>query len=443
MKNYAEVDSLIKTALDKWSNDIGVLSIVLNAYYQTKNWDAFYEVYIKLEEVHPNKLNIKRDLGTALISSYRYEDAMPRLNFCVENWNLDASFSGPLANTYARLAICHGYVGEWDLLDTTLQKAASIVPWDPDVIYGYLLLYIGTNNSEKIQGFLDEQIKKYPKLYALYYWKALYIEHYLHNIQESSHWYQAALERMNFFELRKTYWTFFYSPQQYAAPWYILKRSIEAYTRQNKSNKALWLIYISKLRILDRDINIGLLRAHLDIMKKSYSVAEKKCRSMLKKKLSVEIAAEYSSLLALAEAKQGKLDEGLLNVKQALALNSELYEAWETLGLIQMQKKDWHSSIQTYQKMINMNRFDFRCWENLGFCYININDLTSAKTSYEQAIRLNPFEADAWIDLANIYAKLGNKDLAFSAYQTGLKYDWLEAEKRQQALQATERLKSV
>lgn len=275
MKHYGEVNSLIKTALGRWPNDISVLSIALNAYHQIKNWDAFYETYVKLEEVHPNKLYIKRYLGTALISSYRYEDAMPRLNFCVENWNLDATFSGPLANTYARLAICYGYLGEWDLLDATLQKAAKIVPWDPDVIYGYLLLYSGTNNSEKIQGFLDEQIKKYPKLYALYYWKALYIEYYLHNIQESSQWYQAALERINFFELRKTHWTFFYSPQQYAAPWYILKRSIEIYVQLNKPHKALWLIYISKLRILDSNINIGLLRAYLDIMKKSYSAVEK------------------------------------------------------------------------------------------------------------------------------------------------------------------------
>ena len=107
-----------------------------------------------------------------------------------------------------------------------------------------------------------------------------------------------------------------------------------------------------------------------------------------------------------------------------------------------MQKKAWQSAIQTYQRMIAMNRFDFRCWENLGFCYINLEDMSLAKTSYEQAVQLNPFEAEAWIALANIYVKMGNNDLAFSAYQNGLKYDWLDAEKRQQALQAIERMKS-
>ena len=89
-----------------------------------------------------------------------------------------------------------------------------------------------------------------------------------------------------------------------------------------------------------------------------------------------------------------------------------------------------------------MNRFDFRCWEHLGTCYSNVGEIALAKASYEQAVRLNPFEADTWIDLANVYVSVGNNGLARSAYQTGFQYDWLDSEKRQQALQAIERMKS-
>lgn len=441
MKNYDKADTQIKTAIAKWPNDILLLRVALGAYHSAQRWDSFYEIYTQIEKMHPKKLSVKRNFGTALLSSGRYEDAIPHFVYCIENWNLDDSNSRTLANTYARLSICYGYLGRWELLYATLQEAEKIAGWDPDIAYGYLLYYAGTNNSEKIQGYLDHQIKKYPGLHALYYWKALYTQYYLHDIEASLSWYESSLRKLNYFAVRTAFWRAFFSPQQYAAPWYILKRSIEVCVQSNKLNKALWLIYSSKLRILDGDIDIRLLRVYFDIMKKSFEVAEKKCRSMLKKKLSVELAAEYSSLLALAEAKQGKLDEGLSNIKQALALNSELYDAWDTMGFIQMQKKDWQSAIQTYQRMIAINRFDFRCWENLGLCYINIKEMSSAKTSYERAVQLNPFEADAWIDLANTYVKLGNNDLALSAYQNGLKYDWLDAEKRQQTHQAIERMK--
>ena len=441
-KNYDKAGSQIKIALDKWSDDRKPLWIAMKMYHDLQDWDTFYELYEQMERFYPNNIQYKLGFGSALLSSHRYEDALRQLLFCVENWNLDISNSKSLGNTYARLAICYGYLGEWDLLEATLQKAERIVTWDLDISYGYLLLYAGTNSSERIGGFIDKQIEKHPDGHALYYWKALYTQYYLHDIQGSIRWYESALKRINYFRQRSDRWYQFFSSQQYAGPWYILKRSVEACVQSNNPNKALWLIYISKLRILYSGIDVRILRIYFDIMKNSLDAAEEKCRRMLKKNLSVSTKVEYWLLLALVQVKQGKLDNGLSSAKQALGLNSEKLEAWDILGTIQLQREAWQSAIETYQKMIKMNRFDFRCWKNLGMCYINIGDISSAKSSYEQAIQLNPFEADAWIDLANTYVRLGNNDLALSAFQTGLKYDWLDAEKRQQALQAIERMKS-
>jgi len=327
-ENYNKADSQIRIALDKWSDDRKLLLIAIKMYHDLQDWDRFYELYEQMEKFYPNNIQYKLGFGSALLSSYRYEDALRQLIFCVENWDRDISNSESLANTYARLAICYGYLGKWDLLEATLQKAERIVTWDLDISYGYLLLYAGTNSFERIEGVIDKQIEKHPDVHALYYWKALYTQYYLHDIQGSIRWYESALKRINYFKQRSDRWYQFFSSQQYAGPRHIVKRSIEACLESNNPNKALWLIYISKLGILYSGIDVRILRIYFDILKKSLDTAEKKCRRMLKKNLSVSTKVEYWILLALAQVKQGKLDDGLSSVNKALGLNSEKLEAW-------------------------------------------------------------------------------------------------------------------
>lgn len=434
-RKYIEASTQIKLALDKWPNDIKLLDVAQEVYAAVKNWDELYKLLTQVELTHPSNLFLKRYLGTTLLASYRYEDALPKLVYCIENWNLGDHYSETLANTYARLAICYAHLERWELVDLALQKATEAGVWDPDIAYAYLLQYIGTGNSPKIQEFLDLQINKHPRLHALYYWKALYMEDYLHEIKGSIQWYVNGLKRISSFQPGERYWKYYLSTREYSIPWYILKRGVEACVRAGNTFQALWLIYFSKLTIWDSDIDIQIFRTYFNILNNSIVAAEKKCQHMLKKKLSVTDRIEYLSLLAFAQSKLGNIEDALSSINQALVLNSEDLKSWIALASLQIRKKDWDSAIITYQKVLKMNPFDFGSWESLGSCYINIEDLFSAQSSYEKAVKLNPFEADAWVDLANIYLKLGNNDLAVSAYQKGLGYEWLDIGKRQHALQ--------
>ncbi|HEY9826195.1 MAG TPA: tetratricopeptide repeat protein [Stenomitos sp.] len=439
LRNFDKATEIIRTALDKWPEDIALLGLAQEVYDVSFNWDGFFDIYKQLENVHPNKVQIKLNFGSALLTSSRYEDALPKLIFVVKNWDLDATYFRNLANVYARLAICYGYLGEWELLAGALQEAERIGNWDPDMAYGRLLLYFGTN-SEKVLDFLDEQINKYPKLYALYYWKGLYIQNHLFDNSRSVQWYESALEKMSDSGLINQDQNSFLSIQYYASPWEVLKQGVDACIRSNNTSRALSLIHDNRFHIKQDAVDTKTLMIYSDILNKLFDSAERECAIMLQKNLCSGNKIDYLLLLAQAQLNQNKGEEALSNANRALVLNRNNYEAWRILAEIQIQKKDWTSALKSCQTMIRMNRFDFRAWEFLGFCYINIGDTPSAKDSYEKVVQQNPFHANAWIDLGKIYLKLGDKDLALSAFQRGCEYEWVDKDRRQQAYDAIKEL---
>jgi len=442
-KKYELAIARIKSILSSFPDDLDLLDVAQDVYAESYNSHDYYALHEHLEQLYPDSLRQKRHFGTILIGSYRYEEALPKLIYCVENWYTEDEYSETLANIFARLAICYAYLENWELVDKSLQQATKADIWDPDIAYAHLIQLLGTNSSAKVQAFLDSQIKQHPRLHALYYWKALHLHKYLHDSAGSIQWYVRALNKASSFQPGERYWKFYLSTLEYSTPGRILKRVIEACVQQNKPLRALWLIYISKFTIRDSDIDIQFFRTYLNVLRNSFDVAEGKCRRMLNKNLSVADRIAYLSLLATIQSKQGKADDAILNINKALALDSEYLENWLALASFHLQVQDWHSAITTYRKALKMNPFDFKSWENLGTCYISAGDLYSAQTSYEKAVQLNPFEASAWIGLANVYLKLGKTDLAISAFENGLQYDWLDSEKRKEAVQTLEKIKSM
>lgn len=333
----------------------------------------------------------------SLISLHRYEEALPRLLYCIENWNFDDSYLGTLINIYGRLAICYGYLKNWKLLKNTLQTARKLSPGhiDLDIIYAHLLLYQGTNNSQEIPAFLNEQTTRDPSSYALYYWKGQYTRDYLQDVPGSVELFRAALEKLNYVNLHISQQHHFFAPQQYAASWYVLKSYVDVCMQLNKQHDVFWQIRSSRIKRIVTSTDVQVLLVYLDILNESLDVAEDKCRRTLAKKISIDAQTEYWLLLTLVQIERGNFEEALASINQVLALDSEKLEAWKTLGLIQMKTRAWNKAIQTFQLLVGKDYFDFRCWEYLGNCYMYLGDHSSAKHSYEQAAKLNPLRGDA------------------------------------------------
>ena len=423
--NLGMAKALVQDAITKFPNDLDLLFFIEEIYRDNAEWDAYFDIFKLVVAYRPNNILFKLNFGKALLFFGRCREAISYFLLCADNLSTDESYWIALANTHALLALCYSYLGLWDMAKTELQAAEKRELWDLDLMYCKLLFYVNEQNFDKAQDYLDEQIRKFPKVYVLNYWKALYTQYYLHDTLNSLPYYQTALGNISRYKERLSS---YYVTNRYADIGIILPKAIEAYVMANKPQKARWLIYQTKLKVWHIDLQEMLI--YFDILTGNLEIAQKKCHAVLNRKPYPGIAADYWMLLALAQLKQGKLDDSFHSIHQALEFDSEFDEAWNTLGLIQMQKNDWASAALTYQKILAIDPFDFKSWKNKGDCHSQLGDMDLAKEAYEQAIRLNPFEADTWVDLGQVYNNRGEHLLAESACKKGLGFSYLDQEKR-------------
>ena len=115
-----------------------------------------------------------------------------------------------------------------------------------------------------------------------------------------------------------------------------------------------------------------------------------------------------------------KPDEGLPFIEESLRQNQNDYIAFNTLGLIYMELKQYDLAIKIFLKAISLKLDYFPSYNNLGRCYEINNDRDSAKIYYEKALKINPKFAEAINNLANYYNQTGNHKKAISYYNKAL-----------------------
>src|SRR5689334_12973966 len=74
--------------------------------------------------------------------------------------------------------------------------------------------------------------------------------------------------------------------------------------------------------------------------------------------------ASYKEGLALKM--QGKVDEAIKAMEDAVAANPKHGMAWASLGHLYKQKKDLAKSIDAYEHAVQIIKKDKTIWENLG-----------------------------------------------------------------------------
>lgn len=69
---------------------------------------------------------------------------------------------------------------------------------------------------------------------------------------------------------------------------------------------------------------------------------------------------------------------------------------WNTRGMDQIKKKDFHDAIQSYQMAININPIDVRIWMNIAVSLFRQKKHDEALDAINRAITINPEREDAW-----------------------------------------------
>jgi tetratricopeptide (TPR) repeat protein len=123
----------------------------------------------------------------------------------------------------------------------------------------------------------------------------------------------------------------------------------------------------------------------------------------------------YSNL-ALAYATAGRIDDALLTIDLALAIDPKSVRSHNDKGVLLIHKGLVNEAIQEFQNTIALDPKQALAHLNLGKSYYQIGRLADAKTECETALSLDPGYAEAFDSLGIIYSTQGKMNQAIDSF---------------------------
>jgi len=119
----------------------------------------------------------------------------------------------------------------------------------------------------------------------------------------------------------------------------------------------------------------------------------------------------------------GKIDEGLSELKKTTELNPAYPKAYNVIGMVHASLGDKSKAIDYFQKAIEINPQYTQACFNLAALYQSLGQTEDAFKYYEKALFLDPNLPEAVMNTAVIYASLGKYSEAIKYYQRAIELD--------------------
>jgi protein O-GlcNAc transferase len=116
----------------------------------------------------------------------------------------------------------------------------------------------------------------------------------------------------------------------------------------------------------------------------------------------------------------GQFDDAITCYQKALKLNPNLSGAYNCLGNTLQAKGQLDDAITYYQKAIELDGNFYGAYHNLGNVLESKGEIDEAITCYQKALNLNPNLVDAYCSLGDIFQNRGQPDEAITCYQKAL-----------------------
>jgi len=196
------------------------------------------------------------------------------------------------------------------------------------------------------------------------------------------------------------------------------------YEKTNKLEKALKLLQkCETLKSEDYTTTVALGRLYLKL--KKIDLSEKYYKKALK------IKEEIETLMGLGKVKllKGKLPEATLLFNKIIDKFPDSPYGYLGLAKIFYKRKDYEQAIENLKKAIAIENNLWEAHKFLGLIYIKERRLSRAKEHLKKAIALKPNDAEINFALGNVYNLIGMTLNAISQYQQAikLKSDFIEA----------------
>lgn len=123
--------------------------------------------------------------------------------------------------------------------------------------------------------------------------------------------------------------------------------------------------------------------------------------------------AKVYLLMGKTQIRTGNFDEGEVNIKMALKLDSTLSDAYVFLGNARALKNDFSAAEGFYQKALRVDSMNYEAWMNMGIAKEFFKKKREAALCYKKAVSINPKRKDAYDYVINIYSEMNLSDSAF------------------------------
>jgi tetratricopeptide (TPR) repeat protein len=114
---------------------------------------------------------------------------------------------------------------------------------------------------------------------------------------------------------------------------------------------------------------------------------------------------------------KGRLDEAVIEIKNAISADPSLLDAHYYLGFIYEQQGDTKKASMEYKQEITNNPGSDKAHNNLGIIYVNEGKMDEAIYHFKKAVDINPDNAMAHSNLGDASYKLGDFNYAISEYE--------------------------
>ena len=124
--------------------------------------------------------------------------------------------------------------------------------------------------------------------------------------------------------------------------------------------------------------------------------------------------------LGYALEAQGWLDDARLKYEELIGLNSSSAEAYNALGSVFRQQKQYKKSVDSYRKAIQLEPKDAKVWHRLGNSLYSLEDYNGAIEVYQQAIKIDGKSIYSYVAIGNSLRQQGKLEEAIDFYKRAI-----------------------
>jgi len=154
--------------------------------------------------------------------------------------------------------------------------------------------------------------------------------------------------------------------------------------------------------------------------------AEHICRQILERSPRT---SEACNILGMVYQEQGRIDDAIILLQQAVALDAANANAFFNLGNVLGLKGDFAPAAAAFRKGLSLAPRTANARSYLGLALARLGKIDEAIDSLKRATELDPYYGDAWFNLGDIYYCQGRLQEAVDTYKRCIHFipDFTEA----------------